>query len=177
MNIEDIKGKVILHNDENGDLLMSYPMTNCGLSADEILEQISPLDNKYSVINQEELPEDSTYINSWTYDHENKKLDINVEKAKETQKDNIRIIRDKLLKEEDINFLKAVESGDTLKQNESSNRKQILRDLPEIVDNVEITESDIEGISSQIESAWDENLLGESTFIKKERLFYELTGE
>ena len=86
------------------------------------------LDNEYTVMEEKDLPVDKSFIGAWTYDHVNKKIDIDIEKAKEIQKNNIRIRRDNLLKKEDINFLKAVESGDTLEQNASANRKQILRD-------------------------------------------------
>ena len=177
MNIEDIKGKVIISGTSDGTLSMTYPITNCGLSTDELLKRVLPSDNNYAIIDQEELPEDNTYYSSWIYDDENKRIKIDVEKAKEIQKDNIREIRNKLLKEEDINFLKAVESGDTLKQNESANKKQILRDLPEIVDTVQITETTVDGISSEIESAWDENLLGEKKYVKKEKIIFKIVDE
>jgi hypothetical protein len=177
VSLEEIKGKAIIHNNSKGDFTITYPITNCGLSADEIIKQISPLDNKYTIINQEEIPEDNTYSDCWIYDSENEKIDINVEKAKERQKNNIRSIRNKLLVEEDVIFLKSLESGDTLGQNESSSRKQILRDLPEIVNNIQITETTVDGISSQIESAWDENLLGEKDYVKKEKIIFDILDE
>lgn len=177
VSLEEIKGKAIIHNNSEGSFMITYPIANCGLSADEIIKQISPLDNKYTIVNQEEIPEDNTYFDCWIYDSENEKIDINVEKAKESQKNNIRSIRNKLLVEEDVVFLKSLESGDTLGQNESSSRKQILRDLPEIVNNVQITETTVDGISSQIESAWDENLLGEKDYVKKEKVIFEILDE
>ena len=70
-----------------------------------------------------------------------------------------------------------MESGDTLKQNESANKKKILRDLPEIVDTVQITETTVDGISSEIESAWDENLLGEKKYVKKEKIIFKIVDE
>lgn len=165
---EDIGNKIFIHNNNNGDFSITYPITDCGLTYNEIVENMPISNNEYTIIEEKDLPIDKSFIGAWTYDHANKKIDIDIEKAKEIQKDNIRSVRDALLKKEDINFFKAVESGDTLEQNASANRKQILRDLPEIVDNVEITESNIDEISSQIESAWDENLLGSNTFIFKE---------
>ena len=173
---EDIENKVFIHNDNNGNFAITYPIVDCGLTPNEIIENMPILNNEYTTMEEKDLPLDKSFIGAWNYDHANKKIGIDIEKAKEIQKDNIRQIRNKLLKEEDINFLKAVESGDTLEQNSSANRKQILRDLPEIVDNVEITESDIDGISYEIESAWDENLLGKNKFIFFEERITEFTS-
>lgn len=56
-------------------------------------------------------------------------IKINLDKAKEIHKQNIRRIRKKEFEDLDIQFMKAVELGDTEKQNEISQKKQILRDL------------------------------------------------
>lgn len=60
---------------------------------------------------------------------------INIEKAKEIHKDHLRSVRFQELQRLDIEFMKAVESGDSEKIAEISAKKQELRDItasPEI---------------------------------------------
>ncbi len=56
-------------------------------------------------------------------------ITINIDKAKDIQKDRWRIIRAPMLESLDVEFLKAVESGDVEKQNEIAEKKQELRDV------------------------------------------------
>lgn len=167
MNIEDLKGKVIIHNDYEGYFALSYPVIDCGLSLDEILEKLSPLENKYTIIDEKELPTDYTYYSAWLYDNVNETVSIDIEKAKEIQKDNIRMIRKKFLEEQDVIFMRAIETGDTLAQQSSAIRKQELRDLTEIVNIIDITGDTVDEISSQIELTWNEDLLGKNIFVVK----------
>jgi hypothetical protein len=60
---------------------------------------------------------------------------INLEKAKEIHKDNLRVARFHTFNNLDIEFMKALESGDSVKVSEISSMKQELRDItkaPEI---------------------------------------------
>ena len=54
------------------------------------------------------------------------KIDIN--KAKEVKKDQLRMERAPILNQLDIEFMRAVEQGDTVKAQEISQKKQVLRD-------------------------------------------------
>lgn len=167
MNIEDLKGKVIIHNDSEGYFSIGQIVIDCGLCFDEILERISPSENKYTIIDEKELPTDYTYSAAWIYDSVNETVGIDIEKAKEIQKNNIRMIRKKLLEEQDVIFMRAIETGDTLTQQSSAIRKQELRDLTEIVNIIDITGDTVDEISSQIESTWNEDLLGKNIFVIK----------
>jgi hypothetical protein len=55
-------------------------------------------------------------------------ININMTKAKEIKKDMIRAERAPLLDSLDVQFMRAVESGDTAKQAEIAAKKQALRD-------------------------------------------------
>ena len=167
MNIEDLKGKVMIHNDSEGCFALTYVIIDCGLCFDEIIERISPLENKYTFIDEKELPTDNTYFGAWIYDSVNETVDIDIEKAKEIQKNNIRAVRKKLLEEQDVLFMRAIETGDTLAQESSAIRKQELRDLTKSVDTININGMTVDEISSEISSSWDENLLGENRYIVK----------
>lgn len=158
---------VIIHNNQENEFAITYPNAECGLCLQEIIDLSIPSDKKYSVISEFDLPTDYTYFGAWLYDEELGKVSIDIEKAKEIQKENIRIVRKHLLEKEDVIFMRAVETGDVLEQQSSASRKQILRDITELVDNIQITGSTVDEISFQIESTWDENLLGENLFMIK----------
>lgn len=53
----------------------------------------------------------------------------NLEKAKEITKENLRTLRDPLLKQLDIDYIKALESGNTQIQTEIVNKKNLLRNI------------------------------------------------
>jgi hypothetical protein len=55
-------------------------------------------------------------------------ISVNMTKAKEIWKDKIRIARDPKLKELDVEFVRALEEGDSAKQAEVTSQKQALRD-------------------------------------------------
>jgi len=57
-------------------------------------------------------------------------ININIEKARDIHRDNIRRIRALELAALDTAYMKALESGDTAKQEEVRQKKQVLRDLP-----------------------------------------------
>lgn len=77
---------------------------------------------------------------------------INPDKAKVIWKDKWREARKPLLASLDIEFMKAVEAGDSAKQAEIASQKQALRD---------VTENEISGNSpDEIKAVWP-NVLGE----------------
>ena len=64
---------------------------------------------------------------------------INLQKAKEIKKDMVRAERAPILAQLDVEFLKAVEMGDTAKIQEISAKKQALRDVTTDPDILEAT--------------------------------------
>ena len=64
---------------------------------------------------------------------------INLQKAKEIKKDMVRAERAPILAQLDVEFLKAVEIGDTTKIQEISAKKQALRDVTTDPDILEAT--------------------------------------
>lgn len=87
-------------------------------------------------------------------------IGINVDKAKEIQKDKIRAVRNSLLEKADVDYIRALESGDTEKVAEVTATKQALRDAPTIVDGVEITDTSVNVVTEELKKVWDETLLG-----------------
>ena len=84
-------------------------------------------------------------------------LEINLEKALEIHKTKIRERREVVFKDLDIQFMKALEQGNTTLSAEIGAKKQALRD---------ITDIDISNISTldELKQIWDVELLGESPY-------------
>jgi len=85
-------------------------------------------------------------------------IKINIEKAKEIQKNKLREARKPLLEKLDVDFVKALETGeDTIP---IAIQKQALRDVTNIVTEAEIIGTTVDEITSELKAIWDENLLG-----------------
>ena len=61
-------------------------------------------------------------------------INVNMDKARVIQMNNIRAIRDRELAAKDITFMRAVEDGDTGAQATIKTEKQNLRDIPQTFD-------------------------------------------
>ena len=85
-------------------------------------------------------------------------ISINMDKAREIHKDKIRAARQPLLQQKDIEFMRAVESADAVKQTEVAAEKQSLRDATK---NPNITSA---STPEELKESWDTELLGESPY-------------
>ena len=85
-------------------------------------------------------------------------IKINIDKAKEIQKDKLRVARKPLLEKLDVDFVRALElGGDTAS---IAAQKQALRDVTNIVTEAEITGTTVTEITQELKAIWDEDLLG-----------------
>ena len=85
-------------------------------------------------------------------------IKINLDKAKEIQKDRMRVVRKPLLEKLDVDFVRALETGgDTTS---ITAQKQALRDITNIVTEAEITGTTVDEITTELKIIWDEDLLG-----------------
>jgi len=85
-------------------------------------------------------------------------IKINLDKAKEIQKDKLRAARKPLLEKLDVDFVRALElGGDTTP---ITTQKQALRDVTNIVTEAEITGTTVDEITTELKAVWDEDLLG-----------------
>ena len=89
-------------------------------------------------------------------------IGINLNKAKDIQKERMREVRKPLLEAEDITYMRAIEAGNTEAQTASAVRKQALRDVTQLVDDATITATDVVGIASELKAVWNTNVLGEN---------------
>ena len=89
-------------------------------------------------------------------------IGINLNKAKDIQKERMRAVRKPLLESEDVTYMRAIEAGDTDAQTASATRKQALRDVTQLVDDATITATDVVGITSELKAVWNTDVLGEN---------------
>ena len=85
-------------------------------------------------------------------------ININMDKAREIHKDRIRRARKSLLETKDVEFMRAVESADTVTQASVSAEKQALRDATSDPDIVAATTPE------ELKAAWKTDLLGDSPY-------------
>jgi protein-tyrosine-phosphatase len=93
-------------------------------------------------------------------------IKFNVDKAKEIQKDQMRAARKPLLEKLDVDYIVALERGDTAKVAEVAAEKQALRDVTQLVNEVEISSTDVFEATAELKQVWDETLLGENPLTK-----------
>ena len=85
-------------------------------------------------------------------------IKINLDKAKEIQKDKIRMVRKPLLEKLDVDFVRTLEiGGDTAP---IAAQKQALRDVTNIVTEAEISGTTVNEVIAEIDAIWNEELLG-----------------
>jgi hypothetical protein len=86
-----------------------------------------------AIIDQEDLNAFDRYFrNAWEV--VDSKIDVSIPKAQEVHLNNLRKMRNEKLKELDVEFQKALETGDDTLRLEVVTKKQELRDMPENVD-------------------------------------------
>ena len=138
---------------ETNFMFITYPQPNgqvavvipCGDVNDAIKDV--PKDTPYKIVDS--LNIDNDYFNSYEFD-DSEGAKVNLEKAKQLHKDKWRSARSPKLAKLDIDFMKAVELGDTQKQSEIAAQKQALRD----VTNTPLNKTTLE----EIKSVWPEIL-------------------
>lgn len=79
-------------------------------------------------------------------------------KAKEIHKQNIRNARERIFKELDIEFQRAIETKDETKQAEIATKKQALRDAPADTDITNATDT------NALKAQWKTDILGSSPY-------------
>ena len=84
---------------------------------------------------QVEVPQDRCFRDAWT--HDGTSFGVDITKAQNLTMDRLRVERSPLLADLDIQFMKAVETGDTKAQADIAKQKQVLRDCPNKVDNIQ----------------------------------------
>ena len=144
--------RIIFETDEGGIAIM-VPSDKCGLT----IEQIQVKDVPSYIVDKSVVPTDRSFRDAWIYTTgEISEVDINMTKAREIHKNNIRWAREPKLAELDIQFQIAQETSAGITTIVAN--KQALRDAPAAAG---ITTA---ANATELKAQWDTSILGTSPY-------------
>lgn len=119
---------IVFENPEDASRV--FLLTPTGeLSIDELIQRHVDIYKPYKIMDEGDLPqEDNIYFAAWQLINDN--IVINLEKAKDIHRNMLRQQRTERFASLDVAFMRALEQGDTVKQQEIALQKQKLRDIP-----------------------------------------------
>jgi len=104
------------------------PAPNYVGTKEALIKQAVPDGVEYFEVHQSIIPGDDYFREAW--DIKDKKIEINMEKAKKIHIDNLRSKRKEIFTSLDTDYLKSIEENDVAKTSEISKKKKQLRDMP-----------------------------------------------
>ena len=134
-------------------LVVVMPADNCGLTVEEIRAKDVPDGVTSYIVDHSSLPTDTNFQNAWVY--KDGSVQVDLAKAKEVHREYIRRERKEKLAALDIEFQRALETGDT---SAVVAKKQALRDAT--------ADSAIDAATStdQLKAQWNTEILGRSPY-------------
>ena len=143
-----------VYTDDDGMLIIICPADKTDLTLDEIKARNCPTDKTIYTVQPSDCPTDRSFRDAWSYDGTN--FGVNLTKAREIHRTNIRTARTPKLAELDIEFQKALETGAST--TDIVTKKQALRDAP--ADSAIDAATDEAGLKAQ----WNTSILGNSPY-------------
>jgi hypothetical protein len=142
--------KFVAFTREDGGLSLLFPNYE-GMrteTEEDFIDRIIAKDIPANAVNHQilseadyiEFLEDKTFYKAWFL--QNGAIEINLVKAKEIKINDLRIIRDEKLKELDVQYMRADESGDSALKATIADQKQELRDMPQVAEQIEFQSID-----------------------------------
>lgn len=117
----------IIYTNENGEVLIIIPAPDSGLTIEEIAAKDVPTGVPFNIVDVSELPTDRHFRNAWELNGST--LSVNMAKARNIHKNNLRGMRVKKFEALDADYMKATEKGDVTAQQVIAQKKQALRDV------------------------------------------------
>ena len=113
-------------------------------------------DGKSIAVDDATVPSDRHFRDAWSLSGSTITEDVTASKV--LFKDKIREVRTSLLEALDVDYMKALEAGNSSAQTTAKNKKQALRDVPAAAA-IEVA-SDI----TELKAAWNTSILGSSPY-------------
>jgi hypothetical protein len=122
--------KRIIYTNTDGGISVIIPAPDSDLTIEQIAAKDVPPNTDYKIVDVSEIPIDREFRSAWQQFDD--KIEINFDKAKEITKKRLREERKSLLAQQDVEFLKAIESDSD--KSEIIKEKKRLRDITKLVD-------------------------------------------
>lgn len=135
--------QVIVYKTDKINCAVVYPTQNVESAIKDV-----PEGAEYAIVDSEDLPNGRYFRDAWVFNSEIGAIDVDLASAKNIHLDNLRALREPLLKALDVEMLKAIEIGDDVLKAEVIQKKQALRDVTTIPlsDNLEVLKAQIPDI-------------------------------
>lgn len=128
---------VIIYKAENNGVLVMQPTPEWTGTLEELIAKDVPSNTPSRIVDVTDLPPDGEFFGAWEWADDT--INVNITTAKEIWRNKFREARTPIFEKLDVEFMRAIEIGDTQKQQEIAAKKQELRDLPllPLPDNIE----------------------------------------
>lgn len=141
----------IIYETDNNGIAILCPSTSWTDTLEKLAKKDVPENTRYKIIDSLDI--DNTFFNAYEFDQE-VGAKVNISKAKEIWLNHYRTARTPLLASLDVDFMRAVEAGNTTLQKEIASKKQALRD---------VTKTELPNTLEEIKATWPE-ILGTNPF-------------
>jgi hypothetical protein len=152
--------KKLLYKKLDGSVGVVIPAPTFSGTIEELAQAV-PEGLEYREIEDSDIPSDRLFRAAWCDVSAESKIDIDINKAQNIHLGRLRDIRNKKLKDLDIEVTIAVETGDSAKLAILRDKKQELRDMPDLI-KVELESIvDIEQLKTYVPDMLKEDLADE----------------
>lgn len=120
-----MENKRIIYQNAEGGVSVIIPTGE--IPIEDVIAKDVPAGVEYSVVDVSDLPEDRYFRKAWKISESG--VEIDIKKAKNVQRDKWREARALKLVALDVDYIRAMEQEDTVRQSEITSKKHALRDV------------------------------------------------
>jgi hypothetical protein len=136
------------------------PVLDSGLTVQEIAKKDVPQDCPYVICEADLLPTDNSFFDAWVYDMAEGEvpIGIDVEAAHQLWKNEWRSKREPIMKRLDVEWMRAMEMGNTELAQTLAHKKQVLRDVTLIQLPNRMEDDSVSEFTNRVKQVWPECL-------------------
>jgi hypothetical protein len=151
---------IVYRQEENGRVAICTPVLTSGLSVEQIAEKDVPQGAQKRICEASCIPQESAFFGAWIYDGgvENAPISIDVSAAHEIWKEEWRRTRTPILARLDVEWMRALEQGNTTLSQELAAKKQTLRDVTQTPLPQRQPGETVDHFSARVKAVWPECL-------------------
>jgi hypothetical protein len=152
--------QVIIYEQENGHVAICTPVIDSGLTVEQIAQKDVPENSRRRICETTSIPQNSVFFGAWIYDEsvEGSPISIDVSHTHEIWKEEWRQARKPILARLDVEWMRALEQGNTSLSQDLADKKQTLRDVTLTQLPTREEGETVDQFSSRIKAIWPECL-------------------